>query len=282
MSGLRPLWLAVWGLWALAVLGGNDVDVVLAHWVAHAVVIGGLVSASIAVERWTTRGADVLRLSALAIAANACTAPLAYTAIRTQVPMRDQALAAFDEALGLGLPNVRAVLLSVPEVWWWQVYDLLVPLLAGTVVVLALLRPARARRFVAAYLLSFVIALPVITLVQAVGPWQVYGFEVSPTQAEYVRELATLKAPGAFRFDPTRTTGVVTFPSFHALLALLAAWGLAPVRFIGPVGVCVGAGIVLATLATGWHYAADVLGGAAICAAAVVLSGRLMPEPADT
>lgn len=277
----RVLWAWVAALGVVAAAGWNDVHVALAHWVAHAIVVLGLVGCASVVERlgraaptgWRTHVGGVLHAGALAIAANACTAPLAYAAIRTDVPLRDGVLARFDAALGLGLPGVRSVLLHVPEPLWWRVYGLLVPLLVATVVLLALFQPPRARRFLFAYLASFTLALPLIALVQAEGPWRVHGFALSETQADYVRELAALKAPGPFRFDPTRTTGVVTFPSFHALLALLAGWGLAPMRGVGPVAVLTAAGIVLATMATGWHYAADVLGGAAVCAAAIGISG---------
>jgi membrane-associated phospholipid phosphatase len=61
---------------------------------------------------------------------------------------------------------------------------------------------------------------------------------------------------------------LITFPSFHVVLTVLAAaalWPLRPLRW--PV-VCWAALIVISTVATGIHYAVDVAGGLAVATVA--------------
>ena len=55
--------------------------------------------------------------------------------------------------------------------------------------------------------------------------------------------------------------GLVTFPSFHACLAVLTAWALAPVPVIGPLAALLNGAILVATLGAGGHYLPDVLAG---------------------
>ncbi len=259
------------GLYALVGLSGwRDLDVPLAHWVAHLVVIAGVVGVAAVLRGRAARLSDALVTGAWALWCNATTAPFTYAVMRARVPLRDDALAAFDRAIGLPVPRVRDWLDVLPQDAWWGIYDLLVPLLAVAALALPLAgRPARARALLWAYVVSFALALPVMAAVQAVGPWAVHGYPAVEGQLTYVHELSALKAPGRFAFDTTRITGVVTFPSFHTLLAALGGWGLAPVRGVGPIGVVVAAGIVLATVATGWHYVADVVAGLLLAAAAV-------------
>lgn len=253
-------------------------QVPLAHWVAHAVVIAGILGVALALARRLPRLADGLVIGAWAVGCNATSAPLSYALMRARVPLRDDELAAFDRAVGLPVPRVRDWLDILPAATWWNLYDLLVPLLAAGALLLPLAgRPARARATLLAYVGSVALAAPVMALVHALGPWAVHGYPAADVQLEYVRELTALKAAGPFPFDTTRITGVVTFPSFHALLAGLAGWALAPVRGAGPVAVVVATGIVLATVATGWHYVADVVGGLIIAAVAVALAQRAEP-----
>ena len=58
--------------------------------------------------------------------------------------------------------------------------------------------------------------------------------------------------------------GIVAFPSFHTILAILsvrALWGIGKLRAIG---TALGVAICLSTVATGWHYVIDVLSGIAV------------------
>ncbi|MFN7145660.1 MAG: phosphatase PAP2 family protein [Myxococcota bacterium] len=275
---------ALTGTYALVgMFGWRDVSVIPAHWVAHLIVLGGIVAVAGGVRARARGLSDALVVGAWALWCNATTAPFTYAVMRASVPMRDAQLAAFDAALGLPVPRVRAWLDVLPKDAWWGVYDLLAPLLVVAIFALPLTgRLPRARVLLGAYVASFALALPVMSTVQAVGPWAVHGFPAVDTQLLYVKELGLLKTPGPFEFDPTRTQGVVTFPSFHTILAVLGGWALAPVRGLGLLGIGISSMIVLATVATGWHYVADVAGGLVLAALSIALARAADPLWGDT
>jgi hypothetical protein len=266
--------LLITGCYALpGIVGWRGLVVPAAHWVAHLLVVGGGVGLALGLRHRLPRLADALVAAAWALGCNATTAPLTYALMRARTPLHDATLGAFDAAIGLPVPRVQAWLSVLPQAVWWSVYDLLTPLLVCAVVGLPLAgHTQRARALVLAYVASFALAMPLIAWLPAEGPWALHGYPPSPEQASYVVELTALRAPGPFSFDTTRITGVVTFPSFHALLAALGGWALAPLRGLGALAVGVSVGIVVATVTTGWHYVADVVGGLAVAAVAVRLA----------
>lgn len=237
----------------LGIVGWRGVRVIPAHWVAHAVVLLPMAGLAWAIKGRVPRVAAALVAGAWVIAAGAASSPVSYAAVRTG-PLWDRRLAAWD--LGMGGP------------WpgpWATVYDLLAPLsVLAVLLVPGLGDLRRARVMVAAYAASFWLALPLMIAGAAEGPWAVSGAVPSTTQAAYVEVFRRLRAPGAFRFDTAEILGVVTFPSYHALLAVLAGVALARVRGVGPIAVALATGIVLATVGTGWHYLADTVVGVAL------------------
>jgi hypothetical protein len=206
------------------------------------------------------RGSGGIRLAAALAAgawviwSGAASAPVSYAAVRTG-PLWDARLAAFDAVLGVGGP------------WpgpWPLVYDLLPPLSVLAVLLLpGVGQLRRARVAVAAYAASFWLSLPFMLAAAAEGPWS-HGGVPTPAQAAYVEVFRQLRAPGEFRFDTAEILGVVTFPSYHALLAVLAGYALARVRFVGAPAALLAGGIVLATVGTGWHYLGDTIVGVAL------------------
>jgi hypothetical protein len=65
------------------------------------------------------------------------------------------------------------------------------------------------------------------------------------------------------------TLGVLTFPSFHAVSAVLYAWAFWPIRWLRPLALlCNGA--MMAATPVGWgHYLVDLLAGIVVAAAAI-------------
>ncbi len=72
--------------------------------------------------------------------------------------------------------------------------------------------------------------------------------------------------------------GVVTFPSFHAVMALLAAYALQDVRGLAAPAWIWGGLIIVSTIPVGGHYAIDLLAGGALWASLTLLvQGRVRP-----
>jgi membrane-associated phospholipid phosphatase len=190
---------------------------------------------------------------------------------RFPTDFHDRLLARADRALGLEVPEVLAFMKDYPRLNQFLdgCYHLLLPL-----IVLAIVLPPlcghmrRAKEYIVAGSVAVLITLPLFAVFQAEGPWSRYGYPPRPDQQKYIATLSYLKTDQWFDLHLEQTEGLITFPSFHAVLAVLAAFALRPIRCVRwPAAVLAGL-IVVSTVTTGWHYVADVVAGVLIAAAA--------------
>ncbi|HLY40816.1 MAG TPA: phosphatase PAP2 family protein [Terracidiphilus sp.] len=193
-----------------------------------------------------------------------------------RIPLRDSALALLDQKAGVHVPALVAwashhwighfANRSYGWLGWMLAAAVLVPILTGNV--------KHARQFLIANVVAFAIGLPLFIAIPAVGPW--YGFHFAPDAGQALCQSAYVGMRTAQFYAYRGDAGVVCFPSFHVVWAILCAqalWGLRPLRI--PIAALSGL-IVLSTLTTGWHYFCDVLAGIAIAAVSIAISGRLL------
>jgi membrane-associated phospholipid phosphatase len=124
----------------------------------------------------------------------------------------------------------------------------------------------RAKEFTVASLASAVIAFPLSALVPAVGPWFHYGYAPAADQEKVMNVFLSLRSQEPFIINFADLEGVIAFPSFHTVLAVLAAFALWPIPYVRWAGALVCTLIVVATVMTGWHYVVDVAAGVLIAA----------------
>ena len=160
---------------------------------------------------------------------------------RLRMPLRDSAFAGLDRSLGV---NVPAVMEWAARSGWAgtllnKSYALLLPLL-----LLAIFLPALAgsknpaQEFLVANCIAFAIAVPLFALFPAVGPWAIYHFPARPDQQQCESLLLALRSSGTFLAMPGQDAGIMCFPSFHVIWAVLsvrALWGFRRLRV--PVGI---------------------------------------------
>jgi hypothetical protein len=187
-----------------------------------------------------------------------------FVAARLPAPMSDALLARCDAALGVEVPAVLSLTAAYPPV------GAVLRFLYGTLLFLITLaimvppmcnRMRAAKEFAIGGVIAAVICLPLFAVFQAVGPWVVHGYAPAPDQAFYAQTLAAVKAQDWYTVDLSYSEGLISFPSFHALLAVLAAAALWPIRYVRWPAVLCAALIVVATVTTGWHYVVDVVAG---------------------
>jgi len=190
------------------------------------------------------------------------------------IGLKDAFFARLDQALGFHVPGILAwssqhdlgnfVSRSYPYLFPMLLVAFLLPALTGKI--------KQAQEFITGNLLAFAIGMPLFALFPAVGPWYGYHFPANPGQAACQQSLLLLRTPGPYSLRPF---GVVCFPSFHvvwAILCVYALWCFKPLRI--PV-VVLALLIVLSTLTTAWHYFTDVLAGILVAAAAIAASRAL-------
>jgi hypothetical protein len=190
-----------------------------------------------------------------------------FLAARRALPPHDAWLASADGLLGLEVPAILAWIEEHPALraFFDRAYDSLIPLMGLAILTTtALGRLRAAQEYVLSCIFAVAITFPLFACFQAVGPWSYYGYEPSVTQAEYVRVFTALKESDSFAIDLDYANGLITFPSFHAILALtagLAFWSFRRLRWVGVAWASI---IVAATMTTGWHYVIDVLAGVVV------------------
>lgn len=190
-------------------------------------------------------------------------------------PLRDSLLASLDAHLGF---NVAAVAHWAAQHWLGRAinesYALLTPMIVLGFLVPGLTGKARAvKRLLAANLVAFAVGVPVFAMVPAVGPWYGEHFAPNPVQTVCEADLLRMRETAPYEHRPA---GVVCFPSFHVMWAVLSAEALACFRWLRWPAWILAALIVVSTMTTGWHYFCDVLGGFALAAVAITAAHRLV------
>ena len=212
--------------------------------------------------------------------------PFVLIAGRSPAPLADQTLWRIDQALHFSTTPFVHLALHVPPL---RIALGLCYGVVGPMVLLALLvpplvgKPGAARRFLLGASLSAVLTAGGFALWPAAGPWTTEGFSASPEQAEITRYLERLKSPPPVDVD-LRNTAVVSFPSFHVALAIVAALAIGSVRRLRVTVWVLTFLVAVSTLTTGWHYGIDLAGGAlvawiSILAADWMESRTRGPEP---
>lgn len=207
---------------------------------------------------------------------------LIQVAGRSHKPLVDQQLAAMDAHLHFatvawvhfmaGVPALRTGLELV-----YAVEPLL--LLAALVVLPVMGRADASRRYVLGILIAAVITAAVFALWPAVGPWTTEGYRATRDQAQVSAYIALLKTHAPISLN-MEAAGIVAFPSFHTLMAVLSAAALGSLRKLRwPVWI-LAALIIISTITTGWHYLTDVLGGLVLAAISLAVARVVLPETA--
>ena len=185
---------------------------------------------------------------------------------RTAAPISDSRLAAIDQSIGFSTSAVVHWIANFP---FWQrtfaiAYDSVMPL-----IILALFLPVlcghtrNAQRYLLAVVIGAAITGALYAFVPATGPWFAHGYQPSHDQSMVQAYIEMLKAGQWMRINQ-ETAGVVTFPSFHTVLAILPIAAMWPIRHTRIPAIVVAVMICMSTITTGWHYGIDVLGGLAV------------------
>jgi hypothetical protein len=188
----------------------------------------------------------------------------------TPYPPIDARLAAFDAALGLRVTALMAWTYSLPPLAWAMkacYLGLNIELFALPALVILLGDRRRVRVFLSAGGLSFLAGGLFYWFHPSSGPATVlasphFTSEQLMTSLKF-RQLHAGIPPSA------GYGGMIAFPSFHVVWAVLLAWTARADRRLWRAAGPFNALAVASTLLLGWHFLADVLGGLALAAASL-------------
>ncbi len=206
---------------------------------------------------------------------------LAYAIAARGGVLLDDRLAAADRALGVDWPAIRALLDHLPPLIWLlglAYHSLVVQMIVAIVALSHAGRTSVLRITVGAAILSGFATILVSGLFPAMG--NVFDpaayRHLWPSIAWLETGLIGGLRDGSIRVvDLGAMMGIVTFPSFHATLALIFIWAFGHLPRLAFPAQCWAGLTIVATPVFGGHYAVDVLAGLALAPPAIIVMHRL-------
>ena len=241
------------------------------------VTIGGALLALSLVYRRRSRGAaQTAEGWALWTVLSAAGAVMTYLCATMALPLQDDRLGQIDGMVGFGWPANHAWLATLPllRTILTLAYASMLPQIIFVVVALpALGRGQRNYECIALAAVTVVVCGLVSALYPALGPLAL----AMPHDAVHLHDLLRLRSAGPWHFELTAMQGIITMPSYHAVLAVLFTYAF---RGTGVIGWCIAglnALMLVSTVPIGGHYLADVAVGIAIALTAIVATRPRWP-----
>lgn len=189
---------------------------------------------------------------------------------RLGTQLADPLFLSMDERLGFNVPAIMAW--ASRHMYAQQILGHAYSLLFWFLATACLLPPLMGKRkaaqeFLLANAIVFLLAVPLFSAFPAVGPW--VGYHFAANSAQQLCETSIRALHLSAHADGVQAFGIVCFPSFHVIWAVLSSIALWSVRWLRVPAVILAALIVVSTLTTGWHYGVDVLAGLFLCLVAM-------------
>jgi membrane-associated phospholipid phosphatase len=204
---------------------------------------------------------------------------LTYAAVAVKFPYVDAELYAIDNAIGFDRQIYLKFFADRP--WLSKTVEIayfcMLPQFALVPAIMFFAKKfERVQRMMVAIALSLVVTALISILTPSLTAFvhvDLAGLATVP--ADIYTPVPTMEAlrSGAMRAIPlNHLEGLVSFPSFHTTAAMIFAWTLVTVRYIGLVGIVLNLALIIATPVIGAHYFIDLVGGFAVALAAMVTS----------
>ena len=239
------------------------------------------------------RLAAMLMATAFLIGMSASFSVLNYLLLTVAGPRIDGTLAAFDRAIGVDWPAMMAFIAHYPrtDMVLQFVYISVLPQIAVLVLCLGFFgKPEQIYRLCLSVATSAAISMAVWTAAPSFGAFSVYdlppavaGHLALALDGRYAHALIGLLVHGPGHISPTAAKGLIGFPSYHAVLALLVVWYARSIPVARWIALGVNAVVLIATPIQGGHHVVDVLAGFAVAALAIRaadLAARFAARPA--
>lgn len=202
---------------------------------------------------------------------------LSYAAAAVPFPFQDANLLAIDTALGID----RRAYIDFFSRWPWLynavtlAYFTLMPQFVLVPLVLFFKnQPQRLQQFAFAAgaglfaTVAISVFTPSITTIYLDLGLPVHA-AIPPTLYTPVPTLQALRSGAPYWIDLSAIEGLISFPSFHTVGALLFIWALWTVSYVRWIALAINAGLIAAAPFIGAHYFIDLAGGAIVALMAI-------------
>lgn len=227
---------------------------------------------------------DSCELTVWAVLSSNVLAGMIQIAARSPFALADKPLALIDRKLHFNTSAIVHLVERAPALCMaLDAAYLAIPLLVFAAILVPPFFGQRlaSRRYVAAVVVATVLTSVLFALWPACGPWTTQSLQPTAEQAAVSARLLELKSSAPAVLD-LQHTAIVSFPSFHVILAVLSAVALNGVPRVRRWAWALATLTSISTITTGWHYGVDVLGGLAVSLAASWIARlAVVPEAAQ-
>lgn len=211
---------------------------------------------------------------------------LNYLLFPLATPTIDVILTRIDSLFGYHWPDFVAAVGTMP--WLGtilaRIYLSSLPQLVLVVILLGFMeKPVALHRFLLTGMIGATLSIAIWWLAPSFGPSTMYDIPDAladridlVVRNDYGAELQRLAVEGSSLITARDTLGVIAFPSFHTVMALMAVW-FTWATFLRIPFLVVNILMVPAILAHGGHHLIDLAGGVAVFFLALGVAGLLVP-----
>jgi len=215
---------------------------------------------------------------------SAAASMLNYFFLTLHGPRIDDILVAADRALGFDWYSTMLAMARHPRLneAFFLVYNMVLPEIAVVMVALAWTgQVEKVYRYCIALALGAVIAIVFWALMPSLGakslyllPPEVAGKLTLSVTGDYGKALVALLRDGPGYITPSDLRGLIAFPSYHGVLALIVAWYGWHVRWLRWPLVLLNAAVIVSSPIQGGHHMVDLLGSFPVAALSIFLAAR--------
>lgn len=246
--------------------------------VADSVLLGA--SAFYGISRRSRRLSEMGYYGALWIGFSALGAILTYLAAYIPGPLYDAQFAELDGAIGFSWPvwfELTRASIGLDTLLLLAYHSLFVQILGSIIVFAHTERTSRNRELFWTAVIALVITSAVSNVFPAAGTF--YHFNIELARAIHLPHLLDLLAGTQAVFSFNDMQGIVTFPSYHAALAIIFIYVHRGHRVLFPAITALNVLMLLSTPSHGGHYLADVIAGCIVALVAIALWRYAMTAP---